>query len=164
MGMSKYAMKLMDSIKRWEKNLNIVNEVLNAWLTVQRKWMYLESIFLDSDDIRLQLPEEAKKFDKIHKVFKELMERTAASPNAIQACCGNDRLNELKGLTAELDRTQKSLTDYLDTKRALFPRFYFISDDELLSILGSSDPQAVQPHSLKLFDNAKEIVFKPGSK
>lgn len=41
----------------------------------------------------------------------------AASPNAIQACCGNDRLNELKGLTAELDRTQKSLTDYLDTKR-----------------------------------------------
>ncbi|KAF4716323.1 Dynein heavy chain 10, axonemal, partial [Perkinsus olseni] len=47
--------------------------------------------------------------------------------------------------------------------RALFPRFYFISDDELLSILGSSDPQAVQPHSLKLFDNAKEIVFKPGT-
>ncbi|KAF4740293.1 hypothetical protein FOZ62_014525, partial [Perkinsus olseni] len=38
---------------------------------------YLESIFLDSDDIRLQLPEEAKKFDKIHKIFKELMERTS---------------------------------------------------------------------------------------
>ncbi|KAF4659064.1 Dynein heavy chain 10, axonemal [Perkinsus olseni] len=209
MSMSKYAVKLMDFIKRWEKNLNVVNEVLSAWLTVQRKWIvytlwigkvnhelvqierysghpcdagawylvdhqsvgekgasrlwlslnpsvdrlmrsiaYLESIFLDSDDIRLQLPEEAKKFDKIHKVFKELMERT---------------LSELKGLTADLDRTQKSLTDYLDTKRALFPRFYFISDDELLSILGSSDPQAVQPHSLKLFDNAKEIVFKPGT-
>ncbi|KAF4667709.1 Dynein heavy chain 10, axonemal [Perkinsus chesapeaki] len=163
MSMSKYAVKLMESIKRWEKNLNVVNEVLSAWLTVQRKWMYLESIFLDSDDIRMQLPEEAKKFDKIHKVFKELMEKTASSPNAIQACCANDRLTDLKNLTAELDRTQKSLTDYLDTKRASFPRFYFISDDELLSILGSSDPQAVQPHSLKLFDNAKEIVFKPGT-
>ncbi|KAF4698222.1 Dynein heavy chain 10, axonemal, partial [Perkinsus olseni] len=39
MSMSKYAVKLMDSIKRWEKNLNVVNEVLSAWLTVQRKWM-----------------------------------------------------------------------------------------------------------------------------
>ena len=51
--------------------------------------------------------------------------------------------------------SQKSLTDYLDAKRGIFPRFYFISDDELLSILGSSDPMAVQPHMLKLFDNCR---------
>eukprot|EP00971_Amphidinium_carterae_P311993 6201741-Amphidinium_carterae.1 len=48
----------------------------------------------------------------------------------------------LQGLTAEFDRIQKSLTDYLDTKRSAFPRFYLISDDELLSILGTSDPKA----------------------
>ena len=33
----------------------------------------IESIFLESDDIRLQLPEEAKRFDKIHKIFKAMM-------------------------------------------------------------------------------------------
>eukprot|EP01015_Nassula_variabilis_P029094 TRINITY_DN618_c0_g1_i3.p1 TRINITY_DN618_c0_g1~~TRINITY_DN618_c0_g1_i3.p1 ORF type:complete len:202 (+),score=39.90 TRINITY_DN618_c0_g1_i3:384-989(+) len=56
-----------------------------------------------------------------------------------------------------VDKCQKMLSEYLDTKRFVFPRFYFISDDELLSILGSSDPQAVQPFMLKLFDNCKEI-------
>ncbi len=45
----------------------------------------------------------------------------------------------------------------MDTKRSAFPRFYLISDEELLSILGTSDVVAVQPHMIKLFDNCKEL-------
>lgn len=58
-----------------------------------------------------------------------------------------------------MDKRQKSLSDYLDTKRNVFPRFYFLSDDDLLSILGSSDVGAVQPHTLKLFDNCREMLL-----
>lgn len=161
MGSSKYAAKLLDVIKKWEKNLNIVSEVFEVWLLCQRKWMYLESIFLDSDDIRLQLPEEAKKFDKIHKVFIGIMQATVQNKNALQACCMNEgaRLDEFKELISSFDKIQKSLTDYLDTKRSAFPRFYLISDDELLSILGTSDINAIQPHMIKLFDNCKILDF-----
>lgn len=42
-----------------------------VWILVQRKWMYLESIFIGGD-IRSQLPEEAKKFDNIDKLFKKV--------------------------------------------------------------------------------------------
>jgi len=111
-----------------------------------------------SEDIRMQLPEEAKKFDKINKEFKSIMKTTHESPVVVRAATEK----EFEALTAmgdRLDKCQKSLTDYLDTKRNAFSRFYFISDDELLSVLGSSDPTSIQVHMLKLFDNVKELKF-----
>ena len=76
----------------------------------------------------------------------------------ISAHCGTHatprRLDQLRALGEQLELCQKALSDYLDTKRAAFPRVYFISDDELLAVLGTSDPASVQEHMLKLFDNA----------
>lgn len=37
-----------------------------------------------------------------------------------------------------LDAVEKALKDYMETKRVAFPRFYFLSDDELIDILANS--------------------------
>jgi len=50
-------------------------------MVVQRKWMYLESIFIGGD-IRAQLPEEAKKFDTIDKTFKKVITIKLSLANA----------------------------------------------------------------------------------
>ncbi len=123
---------------------------------VQRKWMYLEGIFVGGD-IRSQLPEEAKKFDVIDKLFKKIMTETQREPNIKKACSATNRLQDLQTISVGLEKCQKSLNDYLDSKRNAFPRFFFISDDELLSILGSSDPTCVQEHMIKMYDNIASL-------
>jgi hypothetical protein len=44
-------------------------------------------------------------------------------------------LETLTKLASTLEGLQRSLESYLESKRAAFPRFYFLSNDELLEIL-----------------------------
>ena len=53
------------------------------------------------------------------------------------------------------------LQDYLETKRLVFARFYFLSNEELLDILANTNnPGAVQPHLKKCFGNVKALHFE----
>jgi hypothetical protein len=47
--------------------------------------MYLENIFVGSEDIRKQLPQESLMFDGVNKVFQQSMAQLHAVGNVIQA-------------------------------------------------------------------------------
>ena len=79
------------------------------------------------------------------------MQDTAKNPLVMDAAYNaQNRLQDLEMLSTGLEKCQKSLNDYLDSKRNAFPRFFFISDDELLSILGSHECTCVQEHMIKV--------------
>lgn len=67
---SKYVAYFLDEVTDWQQKLSNADAAINAWFQVQRAWIHLESIFIGSEDIRSQLPEESKRFEKIDKDFK----------------------------------------------------------------------------------------------
>ena len=159
MAASRYVDPFIETVREWQEKLALVANVLQVWMDTQQRWMYLLSIFGHSDDIRMQLPKEADRFDNIDSEIRKLMSETLKTKFVLETCKSEGRFETLTSLRGELEICQKSLSQYLDTKRDAFPRFFFISDEELLSILGASDPVMIQEHMLKLFDNCAKLLF-----
>lgn len=160
---SKYIAFFLEEVSGWQKKLSTADSVISIWFEVQRTWSHLESIFIGSDDIRSQLPEDSKRFEGIDTDFKELAQDANGTPNVVEATNKPGLYDKLEDIQGRLSLCEKALAEYLDTKRLAFPRFYFISSADLLDILSNgTNPQLVMRHLSKLFDNMAKMKFKEG--
>lgn len=79
------------------------------------------------------------------------------------------KINNIKNLTntlnKQLDHCQNALSAYLKEKRNAFARFYFLSDDDLLELLGQfSAEHILQKHIRKIFPGVKYLgLIKEGN-
>lgn len=60
---SKYVAHFLDEVSSWQNRLSVADAVISIWFEVQRTWTHLESIFIDSEDIRSQMPEVTHSID-----------------------------------------------------------------------------------------------------
>ncbi|XP_058845803.1 dynein axonemal heavy chain 17-like [Acipenser ruthenus] len=158
---SKYIAHFLKEVSSWQQKLSTADSVISIWFEVQRTWTHLESIFIGSEDIRSQLPEDSKRFDGIDKDFKEIMADAVKTPNVVEATNKPGLFEKLEHLESSLALCEKALAEYLETKRLAFPRFYFVSSADLLDILSNgNDPVEVSKHLSKLFDSMSDLEFK----
>ncbi|KAJ1344291.1 hypothetical protein BSLG_001431 [Batrachochytrium salamandrivorans] len=81
---SRFIGPIRAEVERWDKQLILFSETLDSWLTCQRNWLYLESIF-SSPDIQRQLPDEARMFSQVDRSWKDIMRRVSRNPNAMKS-------------------------------------------------------------------------------
>eukprot|EP00435_Cladocopium_sp_Y103_P043964 s2113_g12.t1 len=110
------------TVDEWSEKLQTVDSVLQVWQKFQTNWCRLEPIFMQSDDIRSQLPEDSKRSSLI-----------------VDICTADGRAQTLADITDALDTCERSLNDYLEQKKKAFPRFYFVANGALLDILSNGN-------------------------
>ena len=148
---SRFLATFEEEVTTWQKALAMVAEVITLLSDVQRTWSYLEPLFIGSDEVRKELPEDAARFEKIDVRVKAVLTKASATANIRDACNEPGLYDELDDIGTQLDLCKKSLADFLAAKRRCFPRFYFTSEADLLDILSNgSTPSKIIHHVTKV--------------
>ena len=82
----------------------MVSDVLDEWLSTQRKWLYLEVIFgqveiqVDFENLQnlksqRQLFNETAKFMQVDRMWKDFMDKTRKKPFILELCTSQITLN-----------------------------------------------------------------------
>ena len=76
-------------------------------------------------------------------------------------CTIEGLLKRLEKIEQDLKVCEKALNEFLDRKRRAFPRFYFVSVNDLLDILSNGNsPEKVNRHMSKIFQAIGSLVLK----
>ncbi|KAL1461654.1 hypothetical protein WDU94_013527, partial [Cyamophila willieti] len=156
---SAFVKPIQEEVNAWCETLDRANQTLAEWIKVQGQWLYLLPIF-SSKDIVAQMPEEASMFEEVDRSFRALMGLIDDDPRVLSTAAKPGVLETVKDCNIKMDNINNGVNAYLEKKRLYFPRFFFLSNDEMLEILSETrDPLRVQPHLKKLFEGIHKLEF-----
>merc|ERR1719506_262355 len=157
---SPFAKPIEKEVKDWELRLIYMQDVLQEWVACQRGWLHLEPIFA-SEDVQKMLATESKRFTWVGNLWRTTMEQLVENPIFMDISDVIDNLlQNFTEANSRLEKVMKGLSEYFETKRKAFPRFYFLSNAELLEVLGiAKTPQKVQPFVSRVFPGLSALVF-----
>lgn len=180
---SRFLMTFEAEVTGWQRAFATVAEALLSLADVQRKWSYLEPLFIGSDEVRRELPAEAVRFEGIDARVRALLRTAGSTRNIRDACNAPGIFGELEQIQSLLDQCEKALAEFLDvsavmaaanvvgrydvsastsqSKKKIFPRFYFVSTSDLLDLLSNgSSPRDILRHIPKVFLSTDTILFE----
>lgn len=146
----------------WERRLANCRQCLELLAEVQSTWSHLNALFGFGSpaalSLRDELREEFSMFSNVHARFTSLGKRLQTAPGLLE---GFDTPSGLDDMLEELASIVRGLSAYLEKQRTHFPRFFFLSDSDLLHVLSisSSDSESIIPYIGKMFPGLSSVTF-----
>ncbi|MGL4948315.1 MAG: dynein heavy chain, partial [Mycoplasma sp.] len=160
MSNSKYAKYLQKDIHFIWSNISKAQEIIDEWLKAQKLLTQLQQIFVYGD-WKKQLSEEYPKYQTVEKQWRQIMEQVRGSPQWSEIVQMTKIKESFMKWSSVWEDVNKSLNDYLNMKRDIFPRFYFVSNEEWTWMWAQSgDPALIATNFIQqVFEGMKKWKY-----
>ncbi|KAL8594105.1 hypothetical protein ACOMHN_000817 [Nucella lapillus] len=168
---SHYVGDIRREAEEWCSSLRAIEEITDLWTVCQKKWLYLLKIF-EQPEMYRRLNQQAYKFEGVHNKFKDWM-RVVSNDSKVLSVVNRRRGEKgyrllqgdnlralLLSLIQQQEEVLKDLERFLERHRSQFPRLYFLSNADLVDMVGiSRNPQALVPFARKCFPGISSLTF-----
>ncbi|EAY14656.1 Dynein heavy chain family protein [Trichomonas vaginalis G3] len=139
--------------------LHLSEKIIMKWISCQKNWLYLQPIFTGTS-IQQKLAKEARDWKVVEQIWSSAMNATHNHPEFQTVMTRDGLFDQLNQCNNLLDQINIGLNKYLEAKRMGFPRFFFLSNDELITILShSKEIGKVQESLSKLFEYVNTVTM-----
>jgi hypothetical protein len=142
----------------WEALLVRFQDTLNLWLRVQEQWLQLHPVMVQSsyatslgdgsgDDAGSVAPiAVVQTYAQADAAYRSIVDEVDRTQHSIISVMSLESLpHRLADVQTALQSVRADVLSLMDAKRRIFPRFYFVSDSQMLSCLSSADLSALAP-------------------
>eukprot|EP00760_Papus_ankaliazontas_P032316 PhM_4_TR5746/c0_g1_i1/m.34437/K10408/DNAH; dynein heavy chain, axonemal len=187
MQMNRAVEYFLATVTKWIAKLSTVEAIVTLWHDLQKQWLSLAPIFYNSADVQTHLAEQYHEFCEKDKDMRAFLAAAVKHPLVIDVCTtdivyidaakpkilydgtlpqsrsGRAHLEEfLQDISDVFVACERCLALYLERKRRVFPRFYFLSSADLLDVLAhAQNPPHVMTHVPKLIEAVDSVEFGP---
>ncbi|XP_066445025.1 dynein heavy chain domain-containing protein 1 isoform X2 [Eleutherodactylus coqui] len=160
-------------ISGWIRKLMSLGQVLNLWVTFQRRWVFLTKVQYEMG-ISLPRLEMVSEFQSIDQSYRSFLEVTVHDPLVLSILnparrrewhfYGDSLCSTLQRGISVLENITASLGDVLYASRCDFPRLFFLADQDMIDVLAASpDPSDRLLCALLCFPHFADVLFKTHS-
>ncbi|CAA9989483.1 dynein beta chain, putative [Plasmodium knowlesi strain H] len=159
-----FDINFLKKTEKWEGILGNLYDNLEIVFSIQKKNEYLKSILSSSDEMRPHLNKVYEHYNLCNQRFVKMV-RTFQNGYVLDKINNCNNVRTFLQIQKQLNFIEKSLESYLEKKKSSFPRFYFLSNKEILEILGIyKNPMLLKKKIQKIFSSIYSIEFVSSEK
>lgn len=113
-----------------------VVSVLDEWQSGQQKWTSLVPIF-GQYEVQRQLATQTNKFRVVDRRWRATIRNAQRDTRVLAFASSPGLMSSLLEANKVMSGIIQDLDSYLDSKRAVFPRFFFLTNDDLFVIVST---------------------------
>ncbi|KAJ3023357.1 hypothetical protein HKX48_003468 [Thoreauomyces humboldtii] len=145
----------------WVRRLQAGQITLEAWKSFQTVFVRLYPLLALSGEASTLPREQADNFTAVTKIMNILSDIVTRNPRLSLLLLRGDLHEMIAGATGRLDAISEGVVRLVESKRATFPRFYFLTNDQMLDVFAALPAvDAIDPFLVFCFDNLQSLILR----